>query len=63
MKKVFISYVNENIEIVKKLYQELKAPGLKSTGMNCSGSIGKLNRLFNKIACIQRNITSAIGPT
>ena len=29
MKKVFISYVNENIEIVKKLYQELKAHGIE----------------------------------
>ena len=29
MKKVFISYVKENMEIVKKLYQELKSHGIQ----------------------------------
>ena len=29
MKKVFISYVSENIEIVKRLYHELKAHGIQ----------------------------------
>ena len=29
MKKVFISYVRENIEIVKRLYQELKSHGIQ----------------------------------
>ena len=29
MKKVFISYVKENIEIVDRLYQEIKAHGIE----------------------------------
>ena len=29
MKKVFISYVRENVEIVDRLYQELKSHGIQ----------------------------------
>ena len=71
MRKVFISYVRENMEIVDRLCQELRSRGIevwldRMILLQGRAGRGKFDGLFNKelflLRVSQRNIVRVIVP-